>query len=72
MLAYYAALQAQAVINCNRNFLLGPKITLRGLNRRMPQQKFDLLEIATALSAGLGTGSAQVMRAEVLDSDLLR
>ena len=55
-------LQPKAVIDCNRNLLLGPKITFRRLNRRMPQQKFDLLEIATALAAELDTGSAQVRR----------
>jgi hypothetical protein len=36
------------------------------------EQKFDLLEIAAALAAELGTGSAQVVSTEVLDSDLLR
>jgi hypothetical protein len=65
-------LQPKAVIDCNRNLLLGSEITLRGPNRRVPQEKLDLLEIATALAAKFGTGSAQVMRAEVLDSDLLR
>ena len=64
--------KSEVVVDCDRDLLLGPEITLRGLNRGVPEQKLDLLEIAAALAAELGTGSAQVMRAEVLDSDLLR
>src|ERR1700730_6514134 len=54
VLAHYAALQAQAFINCNRNFLLGPKITLRGLNRRMPQLK------QSSADNGSGSGKEEV------------
>lgn len=36
-------LQPKAVIDCNRNLLLGSEITLRGVNRRVSQEKLDLL-----------------------------
>jgi hypothetical protein len=64
--------KSEIVVHGDLDLLLRPQIPLRGLNRRVPQQKFDLLEIAAALAAELGTGSAQVMSTEVLDSDLLR
>jgi hypothetical protein len=38
----------------------------------VPEQEFDLLKIATVLTAQLGTGTAEIMGAEVLDPDLLR
>jgi hypothetical protein len=36
------------------------------------EQELDLLQIPAAFAAELGTGSAQVVSTEVLDSDLLR
>jgi hypothetical protein len=36
------------------------------------EQELDLLQIAAAFAAEFGTGSAQVVSTEVLDSDLLR
>ena len=71
MLAHYAALQAQAFINCNRNFLLGPKITLRRLNRGMTKQEFNLFQIAAVLAAELRASPAQIVSAEVFDPNLL-
>jgi hypothetical protein len=38
----------------------------------VPEQEFDLLQIATALSAKLRAGAAQIVGAKVLDPDLLR
>ncbi len=65
-----ATLETQAVVHCNCDFLLGPKITLGGLGRAVTQQELDLLEIPTAFPAELGAGPAKVMGPEVLDSDL--
>ena len=38
----------------------------------MAQQKLDLFEVATRLTAELGAGPAQVVGSELLDSNLLR
>jgi hypothetical protein len=37
----------------------------------VPEEELDLFEVATALPAELGAGPAQVMRSELLDSNLL-
>ncbi len=63
-------LESQAVVHCDGDLLLGPKITLRGLDRAVPQQELDLFEIPAAFSAQLGAGPAEVMGPEVLDSHL--
>jgi hypothetical protein len=51
---------------------IGAQIPLGGLDRRMPQQKLDPLQVSAVLPAQLGAGPAEVMSAEVLDPDLLR
>ena len=64
--------KSEIVVHGDLDLLLRPQIPLGGLDRGVTEQKFDLLEIAAALAAKLGTGSAQVLSTEVLDSDLLR
>ena len=64
--------KSEIVVHGDLDLLVRPQIPLGGLNRGVTEQKFDLLEIAAALAAELGTGSAQVVSTEVLDSDLLR
>jgi hypothetical protein len=49
--------------------LLGAEIPLRRLDRAMPQQKLDLLQVAARLPAELGAGPAEVVGSEVLDSN---
>jgi hypothetical protein len=44
---------------------------LRRLDRGVPQQELDLLQIPAVLPAEFGTGPAQIVGAEVLDPDLL-
>jgi hypothetical protein len=67
-----ASLQPQIIIHRNGDLLIGAEITFGGLDRRVPQQEFDLLQIPAILPAELGAGAAQVVGAEVLDPDLLR
>jgi hypothetical protein len=43
-----------------------------GLDGRMPEQEFDLLEIPAVLPAQFRASPAEVMGAEVFDPDLLR
>lgn len=50
--------QSQIVIHGDDDLLLRSKVALRGLDRRMAQQKLDLLQIAAVLSAELGTSAA--------------
>ena len=64
--------KSEIVVHRDCDFLLRSQIPLRGLDRRVPEQEFDLLQIATILPAELGTGAAEVVSAEVFDSDLLR
>jgi hypothetical protein len=51
-------LQTPGVIDGHSNLLLGPQVALGGLNRRMPEQKLDLLEVSTGLAAQLMGWSA--------------
>jgi hypothetical protein len=53
-----AGLEAQTIIDRYRQFLLGPKIPLRGLDRGVTEQELDLLEIAAVLAAERGAGEA--------------
>lgn len=64
--------KSQIIIHRNSDLLVGAQIFLRSLDRGMPQQELDLLQIAAVLAAELGAGTAQVVGAEVLDPDLLR
>ena len=64
-------LEPQRIIHRNGDLLLGTEIALRGLNRRVTEQKLDLFEITSALAAELGTGATEIMRTEVLDADLV-
>jgi len=65
-------LESKVVVHRDLDILLGAQIALCGLDRRVPQQEFDLLQIAAVLPAELGAGATQVVGAEVLDPDLLR
>lgn len=63
--------ETKIVVHCNLDILLRPQIAFGGLDRRMAEQEFDLLQIAAILPAELCAGSAEVMSTEVLDADLL-
>ncbi len=65
-------LQSQVVVHRDLDILLGAQIAFGGLDRGVPEQEFDLLQIPAVLPAELGAGAAQVVGAEVLDPDLLR
>jgi hypothetical protein len=68
----YLLLQSQVVIYGRDEILFGSQIPLGGLNRRMTQEEFYLLEIASALAAELGTGAAHVMRRQVFEAHRAR
>jgi hypothetical protein len=46
----------------------GAQITLGGLDGRVAEHEFDLLEIPATLPAQLGAGTAEIVSAEVLDA----
>src|SRR6202041_1567614 len=47
--------QPQIVIHRHGNLLIGPKVALRRLDGRVSEQKLNLVQIAAALAAQLGT-----------------
>jgi hypothetical protein len=48
--------------------LFATEITFRRLDRCMPEQELNLLQLAAAIVAQLGTGSPQVMRCNMLQA----
>jgi hypothetical protein len=66
------ASESQIVIHRDCDLLLRFQVPLRGLYRRVPEQQFNLLKVGTVLTAEFGTRTAQVVRAEVFDPNLLR
>jgi hypothetical protein len=62
----------QIIVHSDLDILLRPQIPLSGLDGRMPEQEFDLLEIPAVLPAQFRASPAEVMGAEVFDPDLLR
>jgi hypothetical protein len=69
-LANPESLQSQVVVYRDLDILLGAQVAFGGLDRGVPQQELDLLQIPAVLPAQLGAGAAQVVGAEVLDPDL--
>ena len=50
---------------------VGAQIFLRSLDRRVPEQELDLLQIPAALPTQFRASPVEVVSAEVLDADLL-
>ena len=71
MLAQHAKtssfLEAGPVVDGMAKLLLAAQITLRGLNRSVPKQKLDLLQLPARDVAQSGAGTPQVMRGKVLN-----
>jgi hypothetical protein len=59
--AHHESLQSQVIVDRDLDILLRPQIAFGGLDRRVPQQEFDLLQIPAILPAQLGAGAAQVV-----------
>jgi hypothetical protein len=55
--------QAQVIVHRDLDVLLGAETAFCGLDRGMPKQELDLLEIAAILPAGFSAGTSQVVGA---------
>src|SRR5260370_22714021 len=60
--------EVKKIIHWMPEILLAAEIAFRCLHRCMPQQELNLLQLAAARVAQLRTGSAQVMRHDVLQA----
>jgi hypothetical protein len=60
--------QPEQVVNWVPEILLTAEVAFRGLNRCMPQQELNLLDLAAVAVAQLRTSPPQVMRCNVLQS----
>ena len=63
--------QTPSIVHGDSNLLLGAKVTLGRLDRRVSEQELDLFQIPTRFAAQFCASPAQVMGAEVLNPDLL-
>src|SRR5215469_13912834 len=63
--------QPEVVIDRVAEFLLAAKVALSCLHRRMPQQKLNLLKLASRQMAQSRAGPAQVMGRKVRDAGSL-
>jgi hypothetical protein len=64
--------QSEVVVDGNGQFLLSAEIALGRLDRSVAEQKLNLRQVPAILAAKFCAGAAQVVCAEVFDSDLLR
>jgi len=58
--------EVKKVVHRMSEILFAAQIAFRGLDRGMPQQELNLLQLATATVAQLRAGSPQVMRGNML------
>jgi hypothetical protein len=72
MMSRRSKLQSEVVVYSDLDILFGAQIAFGGLDRGVPQQELDLLQIPAVLPAEFGAGAAEIVGAEVLDADLLR
>src|SRR5580704_1522244 len=60
--------EVKKIIHRMSEILFAAEIAFRGLHRCMPEQELNLLQLATARVAQLGTSSSQVMRCNMLQA----
>lgn len=58
--------EVEKIIHWMPEILFAAEIMFCGLNRCMPEQELNLLQLTTAIVAQLRAGSPQVMRCDVL------
>jgi len=58
--------EVEKIIYWVPEILFAAEIAFGGLDRCVPQQKLNLLQLTTAVVAQLRTGSSQIMRCNVL------
>lgn len=67
---YPLASKSQRVVDRDRDLLLLHRIPFHGFDRGVPQEEFDLFQVAIVLPAELGARPAQVVGSKAVDSNL--
>ena len=60
--------EVEKIVHRMSEILFAAKVAFRGLDRCMPQQELNLLQLTTAVVKQFRTGSTQVVRGNVLQS----
>ena len=58
--------EVEKIVHGMAEILLAAEITFRGLNRGVPQQELNLLQLSSAVVTQLRTGPPEIMRRDVL------
>ena len=58
--------EVEEIVDWMSQILFAAEIVFRRLDRYMPKQELNLLQLTTAIMAELRTGSSQIMRCDML------
>jgi len=65
-LPLHAHSKVEKIVHWMAEILFAAQVVFRGLDRYMPKQELNLLQLTTAIMAELRTSSPQIMRCDML------